>query len=106
MSEEVCTVEHFHNLCHSLAEEYRDRGGHIPEGLSVHDVGQGIKSLILKKLPSEYVVFGPTEKPLVSDGTFDFVKPVPYSVLVKAAKGAGVVETAKPQAQEPVNSGV
>jgi hypothetical protein len=105
-SKELYTVEHFHDLCHSLAEEYRDRGGCIPEGLSVHDLGQRIKSLILEKLPSEYVAFGPTRNPLVSSGTFDFLKPVPFSVLVKAAKAAGMVVTAKPHAQERENSGV
>ena len=99
MNEEICTVEQFHALCHSLAEDYRDRGGQMPDGLSLHDLGQGIKSLILRKLPSEYVEFGPTRNPLVSDGTFDFVKPVPYGVLVKAAKVAGIVSNSEPHDQ-------
>jgi hypothetical protein len=99
LNEEVCTVEQFHAVCHSLAEDYRDRGGQMPDGLSLHDLGQGIKSLILRKLPSEYVEFDPTRNPLVSDGTFDFVKPVPYGVLVKAAKVAGIISNSEPHDQ-------
>jgi len=45
MNEEVCTVEQFHALCHSLAEDYgpwwSDAGRPFPAR-----VGQGIKSLI------------------------------------------------------------
>jgi hypothetical protein len=96
---DVCTVEHFHRLCHDLAKEYRDNGGHMPEGFTLHDLGQRIKSLILAKLPCEHVEFGPARNPLVSDGTFNFVKPVPYSVLVKAAKAAGVISGGNPHAE-------
>ena len=96
MHEETCTVEAFHNFCHGLAKKYRANGGEIPEGLTQHDLGQKIKSLVLAKLPGEYVEFGPARNPLVSDGTFDFVKPVPYSVLVTAAKAAGIVSKGNP----------
>jgi len=106
MNEDVCTVGYFHALCHSLAEDYRDRGGQIPDGLSLHDLGQGIKSLILRKLPSEYLEFGPTRNPLLSDGSFDFVKPVPYGVLVKAAKAAGIVSNSEPPDQKAATSAV
>ena len=55
--------------------------------------------MVLAKLPAEYVEFGPTRNPLFSDGTFDFVKPVPYSVLVQAAKAAGVVSNGNPHTE-------
>src|SRR5262245_17411670 len=99
MDDEVCTVERFHHLCHDLATEYQDNGGQIPEGNTLHDLGQRIKTLVLAKLPAEYVEFGPTCKPLVSSGTFDFVKPVPYSVLAKAAKAAGLVSNGNPHTE-------
>ena len=81
-------LQSFHDLAHGIAGRITP-----PDGLSAHDVGQLIKTKILRELPPEYVEHQPAKgiEVFYCDGTFSFPKPISREIMLEAVEAAGLI---------------
>lgn len=77
----------FHAFAHEVAKTVPNRNG-----CSQYDVGQHIKEQIIDQLPSEYVRVTKYQgwNRLGASGKHRFLKPVPRTVMMDAARRAGI----------------